>query len=140
MKYLYLSLLTIAFFSCKEEQVIIEKVANKETKTKSVATIKEELISKGFQVFDYVDEETKDTVIMQQYFMAFLKSGPNRDQSKATADSLQTLHLAHLGKMYKEGYADISGPLVMRARLEGLLSIIRQLWKWQIALPILTQW
>ena len=122
MKYLCVTLMTLAFFACKEKQATIEKVMTKEgkTNTKSMAQVKEELIAKGFQVFDYVDEETKDTVIMQQYFMVFLKSGPNRDQSKAIADSLQTLHLAHLGKMYKEGYADISGPFGDDGEIRGV--------------------
>ena len=40
--------------------------------------VKEELIAKGFQTFDYVDEKSNDTIIMQQYFMAFLKRGKNR--------------------------------------------------------------
>ena len=47
------------------------------------------------KIFDYVDAKTKDTVLMQQYFMAFLKSGPIRSQTKAEEDSLQSLHLAH---------------------------------------------
>lgn len=86
----------------------------------SVAEIKKELTDKGFQVFDYVDEETKDTIIMQQYFIAFLKSGPNRSQNKEEADSLQTLHQAHLGRMYKEGYADISGPFGDDGDIRGI--------------------
>nr|WP_245962916.1 hypothetical protein [Ulvibacter antarcticus] len=81
-----------------------------EKEVKSASEIKKELTEKGFQIFDYVDDKTGDTIIMQQYFMAYLKRGPNRSQSKEVADSLQTLHLAHLGRMYEEGFADISGP------------------------------
>jgi uncharacterized protein len=69
-----------------------------------------ELKEDGYEIFDYVDEKTGDTIIMQQYFMAFLKRGPNRSQTKQEADSLQVLHIGHLGRMYEEGYADISGP------------------------------
>ena len=86
----------------------------------SIASIKKDLQEKGFQVFDYVDEKTGDTIIMQQYFIAFLKSGPNRNQSKAVADSLQTLHLAHLGKMYEKGYADLSGPFGDNENIRGI--------------------
>jgi uncharacterized protein YciI len=82
--------------------------------------VKEELTAKGFQIFDYVDEKTKDTVLMQQYFIAFLKSGPNRSQTKAEADSLQSLHLAHLGRMYEEGFADISGPFGDDGEIRGI--------------------
>ena len=42
--------------------------------------------------------------------MAFLMNGPKLDQSKEEIDSLQTLHMVHLGRMYKDGFADISGP------------------------------
>lgn len=97
--------------ACQEQATQENKAVQvvEEIKT-SVAATKAELEAKGYQIFDYVDEKTKDTVLMQQYFIAFLKSGPNRSQSKTEADSLQTLHLAHLGKMYELGYADISGP------------------------------
>ena len=91
-----------------------------ELKKESVASIKQKLLDDGFQIFDYVDEQTKDTVIMQQYFIAFLKSGPNRSQSKEEADSLQALHLAHLGRMYEEGYADISGPFGDDGEIRGI--------------------
>lgn len=87
---------------------------------KSSLEIKEELISRGFQTFDYVDEKTKDTILMQQYFIAFLKRGPNRSQNKEEADSLQKLHLSHLSKMYEMGYADISGPFGDNGEIRGI--------------------
>ena len=77
---------------------------------KSYQQIKEELITKGFQTFDYVDESTKDTILMQQYFIAFLKSGPIRSQNEEEAEILEQQHQEHLTKMYELGYADISGP------------------------------
>lgn len=87
---------------------------------KTAAALKQELQEKGFQIFDYVDEQTGDTIIMQQYFIAFLKSGPNRSQPKAEADSLQKLHLEHLGRMYDLGYADISGPFGDDGEIRGI--------------------
>lgn len=87
---------------------------------KTAKQLKEELTSKGFEIFDYVDEETKDTVLMQQYYIAFLKRGSNRSQNKAEADSLQALHMAHLGRMYEEGYADISGPFGDDGDIRGI--------------------
>ncbi|GAA3593561.1 hypothetical protein Q4Q39_06215 [Flavivirga amylovorans] len=94
----------------KEEQVdsIIEVV--EEPIKKTTKQIKEELIAKGFKVFDFVDNKTQDTIIMQQYFMAFLKTGPIRGQNEEETALLQEEHLAHLTKMYDLGYADISGP------------------------------
>lgn len=113
----------IFIFSCqkkpenKELNSTVETVVQKKV---SIKFIKEKLVKDGFQVFDYVDEESGDTVLMQQYFIAFLKKGPNRSQNKKEADSLQKLHLEHLGKMYKEGYADISGPFGNDGDIRGI--------------------
>jgi uncharacterized protein YciI len=84
------------------------------------AKLLEELNAGGYQIFDYVDEQTGDTIIMQQYFMAFLKRGPNKSASKQEADSLQALHLGHLSRMYELGYADISGPFGDDGEIRGI--------------------
>jgi len=94
---------------------VIEKVIPKTTKQ-----IKEDLNTKGFKTLDYVDEKTKDTVLMQQYFMAFLKKGPIRGQNEEESSELQELHLAHLKKMYELGYADISGPFGDDGDIRGI--------------------
>jgi uncharacterized protein YciI len=86
----------------------------------TVGVLRDRLKGEGYEVFDYVDEKSGDTVLMQQYFIAFLKSGPNRSQSREEADSLQRLHLAHLGRMYEEGYADISGPFGDDGDIRGI--------------------
>jgi uncharacterized protein YciI len=85
-----------------------------------VSDLKKELTTQGYEIFDYVDEKTGDTILMQQYFIAFLKSGPSRSQSKEEADSLQALHMAHLARMYEEGYADISGPFGDDGEIRGI--------------------
>lgn len=87
---------------------------------RSKADLRDSLQALGFKTFDYVDEKAGDTVLMQQYFIAFLKTGPDRTQSKAQADSLQQLHLAHLGRMYEEGFADISGPFGDDGEIRGI--------------------
>ncbi|MEZ4874451.1 MAG: hypothetical protein R2793_03120 [Flavobacteriaceae bacterium] len=120
-------LCSLLFFSAckneiaKEESPTIPKKDSivQENKT-SIAALKNELTEKGFQTFDYVSEKTGDTILMQQYFIAFLKRGKNRSQNKAEADSLQTLHLAHLGRMYELGYADISGPFGDDGDIRGI--------------------
>lgn len=122
MKRTYISLLAVLVLAnCQEVQEQKEQAfeVSPEEK-KSTKQTKEELTSKGYEIFDYVDEETKDTVLMQQYFIAFLKKGPNRSQNKKEADSLQALHMAHLGKMYEEGYADISGPFGDDGDIRGI--------------------
>lgn len=132
-------LLFIAVFSCKEEtkssisdikedtNEIIEQVIDSVATDvldipvkKTMKQLKEELTTKGFKTFDYVDEKTKDTVLMQQYFMAFLKTGPIRGQNEEEAAELQKGHLAHLTKMYELGYADISGPFGDDGDIRGI--------------------
>lgn len=106
---------------CKEQPAKEVPVLRDEPQNKRhVSDIEAELKEAGYLTMNYVDEKTKDTVIMQQYFIAFLKSGPNRDQTKAEADSLQKLHLEHLGKMYELGYADISGPFGDDGDIRGI--------------------
>lgn len=90
------------------------------TNQKSIKQLKEELTQLGFQTFDYVDEKSNDTILMQQYFIAFLKSGPTQSQTKEEAERLQSLHLAHLSKMYELGYADISGPFGDNGEIRGI--------------------
>jgi len=85
-----------------------------------IVSCKEELTTRGFKVFDYVNEKTNDTVLMQQYFMAFLKDGPIRNQNEEEVVILQEEHLAHLGKMYDLGYADISGPFGDDGDIRGI--------------------
>jgi len=124
--------LVIGISACKHEhdkhhgddlhEAIHDDHDNKEHRSEktSMADLKKQLQDDGYQIFDYVDEETGDTIIMQQYYMAFLNRGPNRTENKAAADSLQALHMAHLGRMYEEGYADISGPFGDDDNMRGI--------------------
>jgi uncharacterized protein YciI len=123
MRYLAsLVLIAICFMACKTdpEKPPINRELGAVAQKPSQASIKQALQEAGYETFDYIDSQTGDTVLMQQYFIAFLKSGPVRSQSKAEADSLQTLHLAHLGRMYEEGHADISGPFGDDGEIRGI--------------------
>ncbi|MFD2822623.1 YciI family protein [Lacinutrix iliipiscaria] len=100
---------------------VVEQIIEEIEEVKpSVAELKAQLTKDGFQIFDYVDEETKDTILMQQYFIAFLKRGPIRNQNEEEAKILQEEHLNHLGKMYDLGYADISGPFGDDGDIRGI--------------------
>lgn len=123
MKYkLTVLVLTLLVFGCKTEtKEVVDHIETEIEETqKSTKQIKEGLIAQGFEVFDYVDEKTQDTILMQQYFIAFLKKGENRDQGEEEAGKLQVAHLAHLGKMYALGYADISGPFGDDGNIKGI--------------------
>jgi len=120
-------LLLIVLCSCdnpkeKEEKITTAENAEEtpEAENESIAQLKKELTDKGYQIFDYVDEKSGDTVLMQQYYIAFLKRGTNRSQNKDEADSLQQLHLTHLGSMYEQGFADISGPFGDDGDIRGI--------------------
>jgi len=117
---LKIGLLSVFLWACKEEKTEEELPVLREENSKTVSELQAELEEAGYLTMNYVDEATKDTVIMQQYFIAFLKSGPNRDQPKEVADSLQKLHLEHLGRMYDLGYADISGPFGDDGDIRGI--------------------
>ena len=91
-----------------------------DTRELSVTRQIQDLREKGFEIFEFIDCDTGDTIIMQQYFMAFLKRGPKRNWTKEEADSIQALHMAHLGRMYEEGYADMSGPFGDDQDLRGI--------------------
>ena len=132
-KLLLLFVMALGLLSCKndskvetkneKEDVIIVESFQQEMETiteQSTAEIKANLTSKGYQIFDYVNEKTRDTVLMQQYFIAFLKRGPIRNQNEEEATRLQKEHMAHLDKMYDLGYADISGPFGDDGDIRGI--------------------
>lgn len=115
---LIIALVLFGLISCKND--VDFQIQKPDSIGKSTKQLKKELTSKGFEIFDYIDEETQDTIIMQKYFIAFLKSGPNRSQPEEEANRLQEQHMAHLGKMYELGYADISGPFEDNGDIRGI--------------------
>ncbi|QHI37643.1 hypothetical protein IMCC3317_30240 [Kordia antarctica] len=131
-KYIFMFFVVLFCFACKqnhendehahgkEHDHTSEKPHEQDADKKSTVVLKQELLNKGFKIIEFVDQKTKDTVLMQQYFMAFLKKGKNRTQNKQEADSLQRLHLDHLGKMYDLGFADISGPFGDLGDIRGI--------------------
>lgn len=116
-------ILILTVFSCNVEQNKQPDTNNANTginPLESKQELRRRLETEGYQLFDYVDNKTGDTTLMQQYFIAFLKSGKTRSQTKEEADSLQYLHLAHLQRMYDLGYADISGPFGDDGEIRGI--------------------
>ena len=60
-------------------------------------------------------------ITMQKYFMAFLKKGPNRDQSEAEQAEIQKNHLAYLSSLYVDGFTSITGPVETETDLQGFV-------------------
>jgi uncharacterized protein YciI len=61
------------------------------------------------------------TVVMQKYFMVFLKSGPSRSQDSTERAGIQKAHLAHIDRMWREGHASIAGPFEDGGDLRGIV-------------------
>ena len=61
------------------------------------------------------------TIVMQKYFVVFLKAGPVRSQTEAEAAALQKGHLAHLSRMYQEGYTSLTGPFGNDGEIRGIV-------------------
>jgi uncharacterized protein YciI len=124
-KVLLLFVMILGFVSCKDETDVKENIESNIDSIEIIAEqtaaeLKAKLTSKGYQIFDYVDEKTQDTILMQQYYIAFLKRGPIRNQNEEESATLQEEHLAHLEKMYNLGYADISGPFGDDGDIRGI--------------------
>lgn len=114
------SVLFLILIGCVERVPEHEPPKTDITTMRAIGEIKQELGEKGYQFFDYVDSKSGDTVLMQQYFIAFLKRGPIRSQTEEEALELQEAHLAHLQWMYDMGYADISGPFGDDGEIRGI--------------------
>ena len=56
---------------------------------------------------------------MQKYFIVFLKSGPNRNQTEEEAATLQSAHLAYLGSLYQQGIINLNGPTDGNGNIRG---------------------
>lgn len=135
-KLILLTLIIAGLFSCKkdadnaysEENLDSLEVNDKRIDTfdlkkpnkKSIKQLRSELTAKGFETFEYVDKQTKDTILMQQYFIVFLKSGPVRLQNEEEVELLHNEHLEYLYKMYELGYVDMSGSLVEKGPIRDI--------------------
>jgi len=61
------------------------------------------------------------TVVMQKYFMVFLKSGPVRNQNEEEAAEIQKRHLEYLSQLYTEGHTSLTGPFADDGEIRGIV-------------------
>lgn len=70
------------------------------------------------ETFEYEAGDT--TYLMQKYFICFLKSGSNRDQSEAETAEIQKQHLAHLSWLAEQNYISMAGPFGDDGQIKGI--------------------
>lgn len=68
----------------------------------------------------YAQKVGADDYGMRSYVMAFLKSGPNRDQTPEEAEKLQAAHMANIGRLADEGVLVLAGPFLDGGDLRGI--------------------
>lgn len=61
------------------------------------------------------------TVMMQKYFMVFLKAGPARSQNKEEAAAIQEKHLKYLSKLAEKGKTSLTGPFGDDGEIRGIV-------------------
>lgn len=79
----------------------------------------EVLKAEGYQTFTYTQGDS--VYLMQQYYVVFLKAGKNRSQDSIEVSRLQEQHMAHLTRMYNEGYTSLTGPMGDDGELRGIV-------------------
>lgn len=66
------------------------------------------------------EELGADEYGMKKYVMAFLKRGPNRDQSPEEAQALQKAHMDNIGRMAEAGQLILAGPFFDDGDIRGI--------------------
>jgi len=88
--------------TCNEEQVAVEPKKGNEF-DQSLAT-----------------ELGADDYGMRQYVIAFLKKGPNQDQSEEEVKRLQRAHMDNIGKLAEQRKLVVAGPFMDDTDLRGI--------------------
>lgn len=68
----------------------------------------------------YAQKLGADDYGMKRYVMAFLKAGPNQDQSAEEAQKLQDAHMANIVRLAEEGVLVLAGPFLDEGELRGI--------------------
>ena len=114
MKYFLLTLLFLSvLFSCQEPAPPPTKPAAETPETPPAED------ENGYNA-ELAEKWQADDYGMRAYVMAFLKSGPNRDQDSTTAAQLQEAHLENISRLAAEGKLSLAGPFLDGGELRGI--------------------
>lgn len=95
--------LTTAYPNRKEEDIMFV------VRCVSMVIVLMTLVS-GAQAQEENSRPSEKKYEMKEYWMVFLKRGPNRDQDSATAATLQKGHLENIGRLADAGKILVAGP------------------------------
>ncbi len=82
-------------------------------------TSKKETAEPQYETFEMTEGDT--TYLMKKYYIAFLKSGPNRDHTKEEAAIIQKGHMDHMSKLAEANKIQIAGPFDDDSDIRGLV-------------------
>lgn len=117
----YAAIIVLAI-SCNDKPEPIgemETAPKAEVEIGNAEELSEKLKKEGYQTFTY--KEGDSTYLMQQYYLVLLKKGKNRNQDSLQAAKLQEQHMAHLNRMYQEGYSSLAGPMGDDGEIRGIV-------------------
>jgi len=69
---------------------------------------------------ELAEELGADDYGMRSYVIAFLKAGPNRDQSEEEANKMQVAHMENIQRLSDEGLLVVAGPFLDDESLKGI--------------------
>jgi len=70
--------------------------------------------------FLFAQDKEDNKPVMKNYFMVFLKKGPNRAQDSTAVEKLQDAHLANITRLIKEGKLLVAGPFLDDGEMRGI--------------------
>jgi len=109
LQYLSIFIFTISIFSC--EPRVVESGEYEGSIPTPITNGYDEALAKKLGADEYG---------MHKYVIAFLKKGPNTDQSEEEAKALQKAHMDNIGKLADKGKLVLAGPFLDNGDLRGI--------------------